>query len=237
MAEPVDGGVDGDGVEAAGAPLQRPHTSRCAQDLAQPDAAAGEQIATTSAFDGEADGDSLQSSQPREHADVGNSGYSQSSDGASAAVLSGQQPEHGEQRTEPETSVTAENIAARAAKMCFVGASEAVASGLPRIAQEPTKELVQLAAAHMEGMKNATDALTAPHVGRSHSGCARCSWRSPPPGRSCTAGSPWRSPRPCSRRLNPARTATARVAARIAIMPCADGCRCRVCRCSPRSRR
>ena len=161
MAEPVDGGVDGDGVEAAGAPLQRPHTSRCAQDLAQPDAAAGEQIATTSAFDGEADGDSLQSSQPREHADVGNSGYSQSSDGASAAVLSGQQPEHGEQRTEPETSVTAENIAARVAKMFVVGAAEAVASGLLRLAPEPTNELVQLAAAHMRDMEKAeVDALS-----------------------------------------------------------------------------
>ena len=67
----------------------------------------------------------------------------------------------------------------------------------------------------------ATDALTAPHVGRSLSGCARCSWRSPPPGRSCTAGSLWLSPRPCPRRLNPACTAAARVAARIAIMPCA----------------
>ena len=83
----------------------------------------------------------------------------------------------------------------------------------------------------------ATGALTAPHVGRSLSGCARCSWRSPPPGRSCTAGLLWLSPRPCPRRLNPACTAAARVAARIAIMPCAHVCRRRVCRCSPRSRR
>ena len=63
----------------------------------------------------------------------------------------------------------------------------------------------------------ATGALAAPRVGRSLSGCARCSWRSPPPGWSYTSGPPWHTPHPCPRRLNPARTAAARAALRVAI--------------------
>ena len=51
--------------------------------------------------------------------------------------------------------MTAESIAERAAKMFVVGAAEVVASGLPRIAPEPTKAIVQIAAAHMKDLKKA----------------------------------------------------------------------------------
>ena len=73
--------------------------------------------------------------------------------------------------------------------------------------------------------------------GRSLSDHARRSLLLPPPGRSCIAGLPWHTPHPCLRRLNPARTAAARVALRVVIMPCADVCRCRsVRRCTLCSR-
>ena len=63
--------------------------------------------------------------------------------------------------------------------------------------------------------------------GRSLSGCASYSLCLPPPGWSCTAGLPWCNAQPCSRRLNPSRTAAARVALCVAIASCADVCRCR----------
>jgi hypothetical protein len=101
----------------------------------------------------ESDRSSSHSSEGREHIGGNDSDDPHSSNGSSAAVLSDHQPEHGDPPTEPEGTVTAESIAERAAKMFVVGAAEVVASGLPRIAPAPTKAIVQLAAAHMDGMK------------------------------------------------------------------------------------
>jgi hypothetical protein len=144
-----------DGSSQAGAPLRWPYTSRRAQELAQQSSTALHEDDETSESDNESDDESSHSSDRREHVDEADADSGQSSNDASSAVLDGHRHTHGEPLTEPETTVTAESIAARHSKMFVIGAAAAVASELPRLAPKATKAIVWLAAAHMDGMTKA----------------------------------------------------------------------------------
>ena len=110
---------------------------------------------------GASDASSSHSSEGREHVSEDISDQGELSDASEKAVLADKSSEHGEPPGEPETTVTAESITERAAKMFVVGASGVVASGLPPLAPEPTKVIVQFAAKHMKDLKKAdVDALS-----------------------------------------------------------------------------
>ena len=154
-AGPVGASADQAGVAPARAPLRWPYTSRRAMEAADQRAAATVLNEESSDSGMESDDASSQSSAGREQAENIDSDQDESSDDSCAAVLSSNQPEHDEPLKEPDPTLTAESVAVRADKMFVVGSSEVVASDMPRLAPEPTKRLVQLAAAHLEAMTKA----------------------------------------------------------------------------------
>ena len=161
VADPAGASAEAAGVVPARAPLRWPYTSRRAMEAADQRAAAAALNEESSESDMESDASSSHSSEGREHVNEDISDQGEFSDGSEKAVLADNSSEHGEPLGEPETTVTAESIAERAAKMFVVGASGVVSSGLPPLAPEPTKVIVQFAAKHMKDLKKAdVDALS-----------------------------------------------------------------------------
>ena len=145
-------GVSGSGTAApeGRATLRWPFRTREQQELAQQRAAKAAKSESEPESEMESDNESSQSADGRERNEQVESDSGESSQQSSDAVLPGQEPQQNQAGTEADAVITAETIPPRASKMFAVGASGVAASGLPRLAPEPTKGIVKYAAAHME---------------------------------------------------------------------------------------
>ena len=145
-------GVSGSGIAApeGRATLRWPFRTREQQERAQQRAAKAAKSESEPESEMESDNESLQSADGRERNEQVESDSGESSQQSSDAVLPGQEPQQNQPGIEADAVITAETIPLRASKMFVVGASGIAASGLPRLAPEPTKGIVKYAAAHME---------------------------------------------------------------------------------------